>query len=157
MDGWNTIVSFWDGLFSGAMLVSETVNRSVLHYNQHFTVGGKSPCHICHLFLQKKNRLRQFQLQLLVDLFPESKLRQFSVRLLFAALEWTSLPFFVRLTYSGTKKKGGIQRQTWKPSILFCREGSGFLGDRFCAHFCRAGAKRQGHLQSLGLIRRPWS
>ena len=22
MDGWNTIVSFWDGLFSGAMLVS---------------------------------------------------------------------------------------------------------------------------------------
>ena len=21
MDGWNTIVSFWDGLFSGAMLV----------------------------------------------------------------------------------------------------------------------------------------
>ena len=22
MDGWNTILSFWDGLFSGAMLVS---------------------------------------------------------------------------------------------------------------------------------------
>ena len=25
MDGWNTIVSFWDGLFSGAMLVSGSV------------------------------------------------------------------------------------------------------------------------------------
>ena len=26
MDGWNTIVSSWDGLFSGAMLVLERVN-----------------------------------------------------------------------------------------------------------------------------------
>ena len=25
MDGWNTIVSFWDGLFSGAMVVSGRV------------------------------------------------------------------------------------------------------------------------------------
>ena len=25
MDGWNTIVSFWDGLFSGAMLVLGSV------------------------------------------------------------------------------------------------------------------------------------
>ena len=25
MDGWNTILSFWDGLFSGAMLVSGRV------------------------------------------------------------------------------------------------------------------------------------
>ena len=25
MDGWNTIVSFWDGLFSGVMLVSGSV------------------------------------------------------------------------------------------------------------------------------------
>ena len=25
MDGWNTIVSFWDGLFSGTMLVSGNV------------------------------------------------------------------------------------------------------------------------------------
>ena len=28
MDGWNTIVSFWDGLFSGAMLVSGRGNPS---------------------------------------------------------------------------------------------------------------------------------
>ena len=26
MDGWNTIVSFWDGVFSGAMLVSGRVS-----------------------------------------------------------------------------------------------------------------------------------
>ena len=26
MDGWNTIVSFWDGLFSGAMLVLGSVS-----------------------------------------------------------------------------------------------------------------------------------
>ena len=25
MDGWNTIISFWDGLFSGDMLVSGSV------------------------------------------------------------------------------------------------------------------------------------
>ena len=25
MDGWNTIVSFWDGLFSGAIIVSGSV------------------------------------------------------------------------------------------------------------------------------------
>ena len=28
MDGWNTIVSFCDGLFSGAMLVSGSVSNS---------------------------------------------------------------------------------------------------------------------------------
>ena len=29
MDGWNTIVSFWDDLFSGAMLVSGNVGQCI--------------------------------------------------------------------------------------------------------------------------------
>ena len=38
MDGWNTIVSFWDGLFSGATLVSGRVfiiihSRMEYNYN----------------------------------------------------------------------------------------------------------------------------
>ena len=32
MDGWNTIVSFWDGLFSGAMLVSGSVGGMFLWF-----------------------------------------------------------------------------------------------------------------------------
>ena len=32
MDGWNTIVSFWDGLFSGAMLVSGRVSHCFAPY-----------------------------------------------------------------------------------------------------------------------------
>ena len=34
MDGWKTILSFWDGLFSGAMLVAGTVLSRYQHTGQ---------------------------------------------------------------------------------------------------------------------------
>ena len=34
MDGWNTIFSFWDGPFSGAMLVSGMVTEDIkIHFS----------------------------------------------------------------------------------------------------------------------------
>ncbi len=40
-DGWTTIVSFWDGLFSGAMLVSGSVS-SLSTRNHNVRMKGKS-------------------------------------------------------------------------------------------------------------------
>ncbi len=38
MDGWNTIVSFWDGLFSRVMLVSGRVCWSILQFLSEYMV-----------------------------------------------------------------------------------------------------------------------
>ena len=43
MDGWNTSVSFWDGLFSGAMLVSGRVFAFVENTFFPGILGGMSP------------------------------------------------------------------------------------------------------------------
>ena len=44
MDGWNTIVSFSDGLFSGAMLVSESVTIKSPGYKiPRLEIGGPLP------------------------------------------------------------------------------------------------------------------
>ena len=41
MDGWNTIVSFWDGLFAGATLVSRRVRVVFFRLrNKSFLSGG---------------------------------------------------------------------------------------------------------------------
>ena len=41
MDGWNTIVSFWDGLFSGAMLVLGRV--AIIGNDDDDSIGGMMP------------------------------------------------------------------------------------------------------------------
>ena len=46
MDGWNTtVVSFWDGLFSGAMLNFGRVIKIVLSFNSRvvFSAGQQNP------------------------------------------------------------------------------------------------------------------
>ena len=55
MDGWNTIVSFWDGLFSGAMLDFARVGIIISHYKDPIeqpVFHGKYPrcCCCCFFF-----------------------------------------------------------------------------------------------------------
>ena len=42
-DGWNTIVSFWDGLFSGAMLVSGSVSKVASGFFTRVVFYPKNP------------------------------------------------------------------------------------------------------------------
>ena len=41
MDGWNTTVSFWDGLFSGAILVLGSVSKDLAQHPIETTILGR--------------------------------------------------------------------------------------------------------------------